>query len=120
METVAEFHLASHLSLLKSLLSADSRTTVEKRLKANKFPYQYLSSDELKALLEKTEDVIQSRPGITKDNFLKLLKSNSSRFDATAHDGIESTIEYKSIRSFINSVCAGNVIETAKANLMNE
>lgn len=119
IETLAEFDLASHMKLLKSLL-AYSTDSIKKRLKVNNFPYKYLSPDELAKILDKCDDVIQSNECITKDMFINILKTNSKRFDPTVEDGIEAAAEYRSIHSFINSICRPNVIEIAKANLINE
>ncbi|XP_037051790.1 HSPB1-associated protein 1 [Bradysia coprophila] len=119
IETLTEFDITSHMKLLKSLLSY-STDSINKRLKVNNFPYKYLSPDELAKILDKCDDVIQSNECITKDVFIDILKTNAKRFDPTVEDGIEAAAEYRSIHSFINSICRPNVIEIAKANLINE
>lgn len=119
IETLTEFDLASHLKLLKSLLSY-STDSLNKRLKVNNFPYKYLSPDELAKILDKCEDVIQSKKCIAKDVFVAILKTNSRRFDPTVEDGIEGVAEYRFIAAYINSICRANVIEIAKTNLINE
>ncbi len=119
METLSEFDLTSHLKLLQNLLSYSTNSTLKKP-KVNNFPYKYLSSDELAELLNKCDDVIESKECITKDVFYGILKANSDRFDSLVEDGIEGSIEYRSIHSYINSICKRNVIEIAKANLINE
>lgn len=117
--TLAEFDFVAQLNLLKNLLSHCNRS-INKRLKVNHYPYKYLTPEELTELLEKCEDVMLSKRCQSRDVFLEILSKNSLRFDSTVEDGIEGSDEYRSIHSFVNSICKPDVIEMAKANLINE
>lgn len=111
--------MASQLKLLKNLLS-HSNNSLTKRLKVDSHPYKYLTPDELTALLDKCDDVIQSKECISKEMFFEILKRNSNRFDSTVEDGIEGSEGYRSVHSFINSICTPDIIEIAKANLVRD
>lgn len=104
---------------MQNLLS-HSNNSLNKRLKVNSHPYKYLSPEELTELLDKCNDVTQSKECISKEVFVEILKTNSKRFDSTVEDGIEGSDEYRSVHSFINSICKSDVIEMAKANLVKE
>lgn len=104
---------------MKNLLSY-CNSSENKRLKVNKYPYKYLAKEELAELLEKCKDVIPSEVCTSREVFVEILKKNSNRFDSTVKDDIEGSDEYRSIHSFVNSICKPDVIEMAKANLINE
>ncbi|KAJ6633168.1 hypothetical protein Bhyg_17999, partial [Pseudolycoriella hygida] len=118
IKTLVEFNLNSQLKLLQNLLSYRNNL-LNKRVKLNSFPHKYLSSEELTELLGKCEDVTQSEECMSKEEFFKLLKINSERFNSDVNDGIESSAEYRSLHSFINSFCQPDVIESVKNNLIN-